>query len=116
MISENLKSISLTDCQVKERIEQGKVNFNAKSKSKSIKRILFDNIVTLFNFLNIFLALMLFLVGSYKNMLFMGVVLCNTFIGIVQEIRSKKSVDKLSIVVSNNVEVIRNNNIKEISI
>ena len=116
MISEKLKSISLTDCQVKERIEQGKVNFNAKSKSKSIKRILFDNIVTVFNFLNIFLALMLFLVGSYKNMLFMGVVLCNTFIGIVQEIRSKKSVDKLSIVVSNNVEVVRNNNIKEISI
>lgn len=116
MVSEKVKALGLNSSQVEDRIKQDKVNFNTKSKSKSIKRILFDNIVTLFNFLNIFLALLLFLVGSYKNMLFMGVVLCNTFIGIVQEIRSKKTVDKLSIVVSNNIEVVRDGAVKEISI
>ena len=47
-------------------------------------------------------------------MLFMGVVVCNTVIGIVQEIRSKKAVDRLSIVVSSDIEVVRNNSIENI--
>lgn len=114
MLNEKILNLSLSDEDVEKRIKAKQVNIKCKSKSKSIKRIFFDNIVTLFNFLNLFLMLLLVLVGSYKNMLFMGVVVCNTVIGIVQEIRSKISVDRLSILASDKVSVVRNGEIREI--
>lgn len=116
MIDSHILNMSLSNEQVQDRIKSGKVNTNAKSKSKSIKKIIFDNTITLFNFLNIFLMLLLLAVGSFKNMLFMGVVLCNVIIGIVQEIRSKRTVDKLSIVVSSEIEVVRNKKVLTIPI
>ena len=115
MINEKVKKLSLSDKEVDERIKKGLVNKDSGSKSKSIKRIVFENTVTLFNFLNLFLLILLLLVGSFKNMLFVGVVVCNIIIGIVQEIRSKKAVDKLSIVVSSNIDVIRNGKTENIS-
>ena len=93
MVDEKLLKLSLSDLEVKERVEQGLVNINADAKSKSVKRIVFDNVVTFFNMLNLLFAVLLVLVGSYRDMLFMGVVVTNTIIGIVQEIRSKKAVD-----------------------
>ena len=108
MVDEKLLKLSLSDLEVKERVEQGLVNINADAKSKSVKRIVFDNVVTFFNMLNLLFAVLLVLVGSYRDMLFMGVVVTNTIIGIVQEIRSKKAVDKLSIVVSSSVDALRN--------
>ena len=80
----------LTSTQVKERQEKGLVNYDTTVPTKSIKKILFDNFFTLFNFLNLFLGLAIFLVGSYKNMLFLGVVIINTAISTIQEIHSKK--------------------------
>ncbi len=109
-------SLSLNDEQVNELKKQGKVNSDTSLPTKSVKRIFYDNIVTLFNIVNIILFALLILVGSYKNLLFMGVVLCNTAIGIFQEIRSKRSVDKLSILVSKKVKVIRNNTEIEIPV
>ena len=114
MLNEKILNQALSDSEVEQRIKNKQVNIKAKSNSKTIKRIFFDNIVTLFNFLNIFLMLLLVIVGSYKNMIFMGVVLCNTVIGIVQEIRSKITVEKLSILASNKVSVVRNGEIREI--
>ena len=87
----------LSSSQVAERMEQGLYNREASLKTKSIGRIFRDNIFTLFNLVNILLALAILLVGSYKNLLFMGVILCNTAIGIIQEIRAKRTVDRLSI-------------------
>lgn len=106
----------LTKEQIKTRIEQNKVNYNTTIKTKSIKEIFITNICTLFNFLNIFLAFLIFLVGSYKNLLFMGTILCNTFIGIIQELKSKRIIDKLSLIISKKVTVIRNKKIEKISI
>ncbi len=116
MLKEYVKNQSLSQSDVEERIRKGLVNKDAGSKSKSIKRIVFENTVTLFNFLNLFLMLLLLLVGSNKNMIFMGVVVCNTIIGIVQEIRSKRAVDRLSIVVSSNIDVVRNGKIENINV
>ncbi len=116
MVNEKVISQSLSSVEVNERLEQGLVNKNAGTKSKSIKRIIFDNTITLFNFLNLFLMFLLLLVGSYKNMLFMGVVVCNTVIGIIQEIRSKHAVDKLSIIVSDSIEVVRDGEIQRVSV
>ena len=97
----------LTDEQVEERHQNGFVNDDKPLPTKSIKRIFYDNIVTLFNVLNLLLGIAVFCVGSYKNMLFLGVMLCNTSIGIFQEIRAKRTIDKLSIVSATKVTVIR---------
>ena len=104
----------LTDAR--QRIEQGLVNHNSDIKSKSIKRIVLENLITPFNILNFVLAVMILIVGSYKNLLFMGVIICNIFIGTVQEIRAKKTIDKLSLIAEPKAHVIRNGIKQEIAI
>ncbi len=101
-------SDGLSDEQVKYQFQNNLYNYNADLPSKSLKRIIADNILTLFNLLNIALGIAVFLVGSYKNLIFLGVMLCNIVIGIFQEVRAKKNIDKLSIISSNKVKVIRN--------
>lgn len=101
------KILGLTSEEVAERAAQGKVNCSSELKTKSVKRIFYDNICTLFNIINVILFISLLLVGSFKNLLFIGVVFFNTVIGIIQEIRSKRSVDKLTILTESKTEVIR---------
>lgn len=96
----------LTREQVQERIEQGQTN-RTGGGTKSVRRIILEHTVTLFNIMNLALAVAVFAVGSYRNMLFMFVVIANTAIGVIQEIRSKRMVDKLSIMVSSKVETLR---------
>ena len=72
-----------------EKIRRGECNGSFSVKSKSVGRIFADNIFTLFNLINVIIAVLVALVGAYRNMLFMGVILCNIAIGIFQEIRSK---------------------------
>ena len=86
---------------------KGLTNVSAEVKTKSIGQIIFTNFFTLFNFLNFFLALLIFIVHSYKNLLFLGVVFCNTLISTIQEIRSKKIIDKLSLLNETKATVIR---------
>ena len=102
--------------EVKIRIKEGKVNYDTTTPSKSIKQIIFENTFTLFNFINVVLATSIILVGSYKNLLFLGVVICNTLISVVQELRAKKIVDKLSIISSSRAKVIRYGSLKQIHI
>lgn len=93
--------------QVNNRIKKGYVNYDCNIKTKSISQIIFYNSFTLFNILNLSLGLLIFFVHSYKNLLFLGVVLCNTLISIIQEIKSKIVIDKLSIISSKTASVIR---------
>lgn len=109
-------SIGLNDEQVKNRFNDNLVNYDTCVPTKSIKRILIENFFTLFNFLNLFLAVCVFLVGSYKNMLFLLIVIINTLISTIQEIHSKMVVDKLSILSTSKVNVIRNGSVSKISI
>ena len=74
----------LSEEEVRQRVSEGKVNISSNLKTKSVKRIFYDNICTLFNAINVVLFIALLVVGSYKNMLFMGIVLANITIGIVQ--------------------------------
>lgn len=99
----------LTSEMVKERIDKGLVNYDVKVKSKSVKEIILTNSVTLFNFLNLGLGLCVFLVGSYKNLLFLGIVFLNTIIGIFQELKAKKLLSKLKLLADNRVKVKRDN-------
>ncbi len=102
--------------EVRKREAQNLVNYDTSVPTKSIKRILFDNFFTLFNFLNLALAIAIFLVGSYKNMLFLLVVIINTAISTFQEIHAKKVIDKLSFLASHKSTVIRNGKKQEIPI
>lgn len=97
----------LTQAQVQERIEQGKVNENADVKTRSIGRIVYDNVCTLFNLVNIILACAIFWTGSYRNLLFMLIIFCNIAIGIYQEVRSKLTIDRLSVITSTKAHVVR---------
>ena len=105
----------LSSAEVAERVAQGKVNAASTLKTKSFGRIFYDNICTLFNLINVLLLVALLLVGSFKNLLFIGVVFFNTIIGIVQEIRSKQSVDKLTILTASKVSVLRDGVLTEVS-
>ncbi|MBE6138960.1 MAG: HAD family hydrolase [Firmicutes bacterium] len=106
----------LNQNQVNYRIKNGDYNYNSDVKTKTIGQIIFYNVFTLFNILNLCLGLLIFWVGSYKNLLFLGVVICNTLISIIQEIRSKRAIDKLSIISSVNANVIREGKSKIIKI
>ena len=105
----------LTSEQALEQFNKGLNYTDVSVPTKTIKRIIRDNLLTLFNFLNFGLALAIFLVGAYKNMLFIGTVILNIIISIVQEIRAKKIVDKLSLVSQSKVVVIRDGKKKEIT-
>ena len=105
----------LSNIEVEDRVKAGKVNADAGIKTRSIKRICYENIFTLFNAVNVILAIIVAFTGSYKNMLFMGVIICNTAIGIIQEIRSKKTTDKLSIVAKAKVKALRDGKTIEIN-
>ncbi|MDO4503507.1 MAG: cation-translocating P-type ATPase [Coriobacteriia bacterium] len=93
--------------EVRQRVAAGDVNVDASVKTRTYQQIFQENLCTLFNFVNVVLAVIVFLTGSYKNMLFMGVIICNVVIGIVQEIRSKRTTDRLSIVAASDVHVMR---------
>jgi len=109
-------NIGLNDDQLNNRFHDNLVNYDTSVPTKSIKQIIFENFFTLFNFLNLFLGIAIFCVGSYKNMLFLGIVIINTAISTFQEIHSKKVIDKLAIMAASKVKVVRNGNIQEISI
>jgi len=87
----------LTAQEVQERIRRGETNAVKESAGKSTAQILLGNIFTYFNMLNAALAVCLALVGSWRNMLFMGTVLTNTAVAIVQELRARAMLSKLSI-------------------
>lgn len=97
----------LSKKEVEKRIAAGEVNGNCDIATKTYKEIVRDHVFTYFNFLNLSLAVCVALVHSYRNMLFMGVVFWNALIGIVQEIRAKKIIDKMNILVESKVKVWR---------
>ena len=113
----------LTSKQVQERIDKNLVNYDDMPKTKTIKKIITDNIFNYFNFLNLALGLAVFgagilngnILNSLKNCLFMGVIITNSIISIIEEIISKKITDNLSVISEAKVEVIRDGGLKEIN-
>ena len=97
----------LTDEQVNERIEQGKINADENPNTRTYKQIIRENTLTFFNFLNLVLLVLVLLVGSYKNAFFVCIIIINTLIGIAQEVRAKKTIDKLAILTAKKSIVIR---------
>ena len=109
----------LTTKEVEDRIRLGLNNANNEPKTKTIKEIIKDNVFTYFNYLNLALGIAVFVAGlingnglyGLKNCLFMGVIIVNSVISIVEEIISKKIIDKLSIISESKVNVLRDDNV-----
>ncbi len=104
----------LTAAQVERRIAQGELNRQTEQMTKSTGRIIFEHLFTWFNIFNLILGVGIALVGAYKNLFFLGVILLNILIGIVQEIRSKKVVEKLSLISAPHALVVRDGRLDEI--
>ena len=97
----------LTEEQVQSRIKQGKVNKSPKTTRNTITRIVLKNTLTIFNLVNLILALMIISVGACKNLLFILVAVANTLISIINGIRAKKTVDKMRLLAEKRPTVIR---------
>ena len=106
----------LTSAEVAERVAQGKTNANTDVKTKSLGQILREHTLTLFNAVNLALAILVAVTGQYRNMTFMLVVVINLVIGVVQEVRAKQMVDKLSILTAKKVRVVRDGVEHEVSV
>ena len=97
----------LTGAQVRERADAGWTNAPVDPPGKTVKQIVLSNIFTYFNMLFFLLALCVIAVQQWLNLTFMGVIIVNTAIGIIQEIRSKKTLDKLNILASPKAVAVR---------
>ena len=106
--------IGLTKEQVQAQIKAGFVNGELETKTKSYLQILKDNLFSLFNLVNLILVLCILISGSIKNALFFLVVIWNFLIGTIQEIRAKKTIEKLSLLSAPKVTVLRDGTIQEI--
>ncbi len=103
-----LPSQGLSTDQVRRLTESGFSNVLKNDSYKTVWQIIFDNVFTFFNLVFCILSLFLLIAHSYKDMLFMFVIVLNTSIGIFQQIRSKIKLDKLNLISSLKTEVIRN--------
>ena len=97
----------LTQEEVRARREQGRTNTMPRRTEGGVADILRRNVLTLFNLLNLCLAGLLLWVGSHRDMLFLGVVLSNTLIGTIQELRAKRTHDRLQLLSEGRVHVMR---------
>lgn len=109
-----MKLTGLTEKQVAEKIKQGKVNRPPKKQPNSIGRIIARNTLTIFNLVNLILAVMVLAVGSYKNLLFIFIAIANTLISIINEIRAKKTIDKMRLIAEQRPTVIRDGQVRQI--
>lgn len=106
----------LTQAEVEARIADGQVNAIQDSSNRSVKDIVMGNTLTFFNFINIVLLALVLSVRSYKNMLFIFIIIANTLIGIFQEIKAKITLDKLKILTVSHVDVIRDGVKKSVTV
>ncbi len=114
----------LTADEVQQRIDSGKINGDQNVKTKSVAQILRENIVTFFNFIFIvFAVLICFFIDSSEKFLtivgnfgFLILIVFNALVGIVQELRAKHTIDKLSLISAPKAVVIRDGEQKEIAV
>ena len=116
MKDEGMDYRGLTDAEVQERIEKGQINLSDNHISKTTAEIIRCHTLTYFNFLNIFLGVLVIISGQFKNLTFLGVIICNSVIGIFQELKVKKLIDNLAVITASKVKVCRNGRFKDIPI
>ncbi|MGN0406383.1 MAG: cation-translocating P-type ATPase [Bariatricus sp.] len=104
----------LTGEQVREREENGWMNEEVAPPALTTKEIIHKNVFTYFNLIFLVLAVLLCIVGSFRNLTFLPVIIANTLIGIIQEIRAKRVLEKLNMLNAPHAEVVRNGKVRKI--
>lgn len=113
--SNSINITGLTDEEVRQRVEEGLTNRADISTDKTTKEIVISNVFTYFNLIFLVITILLIMVGSFRNLTFLPIIIGNTVIGIVQEIRAKKTLEKMSLLNAPRADVIRNGSEKQIS-
>lgn len=113
--SYSINITGLTDEEVRQRVEEGLTNRADISTDKTTKEIVISNVFTYFNLIFLVITILLIVVGSFRNLTFLPIIIGNTVIGIVQEIRAKKTLEKMSLLNAPRADVIRNGSVKQIS-
>ena len=113
--SYSINITGLTDEEVRQRVEEGLTNRADISTVKTTKEIVISNVFTYFNLIFLVITILLIMVGSFRNLTFLPIIIGNTVIGIVQEIRAKKTLEKMSLLNAPRADVIRNGSVKQIS-
>lgn len=113
--SNSINIMGLTDEEVRQRVEEGLTNRADISTDKTTKEIVISNVFTYFNLIFLVITILLIMVGSFRNLTFLPIIIGNTVIGIVQEIRAKKTLEKMSLLNAPHADVIRNGSVKLIS-
>ena len=104
----------LTSAQVEQRVSEGMDNKPVEAPSKTVKEILSDNIFTYFNLIFVILSVLLIIVGSYRDLTFMPIIIANALTGIIQELRSKSVLDKISVLNAPVTTVVRDGEVKTV--
>lgn len=113
--SNSINITGLTDEEVRQRVEEGLTNRADISTDKTTKEIVISNVFTYFNLIFLVITILLIMVGSFRNLTFLPIIIGNTVIGIVQEVRAKKTLEKMSLLNAPHADVIRNGSVKQIS-
>ena len=113
--SNSINITGLSDEEVRQRVEEGFTNRTDISTDKTTKEIVISNVFTYFNLIFLVITILLIMVGSFRNLTFLPIIIGNTVIGIVQEIRAKKTLEKMSLLNAPHADVIRNGSVKQIS-
>lgn len=113
--SYSINITGLTDEEVRQRVEEGFTNRTDISTDKTTKEIVVSNVFTYYNLIFLVITILLIMVGSFRNLTFLPIIIGNTVIGIVQEIRAKKTLEKMSLLNAPHADVIRNGSVKQIS-
>ena len=109
-------NVGLTEQQVDQHELEGYHNESVDSSAKSVQEIIFSNLFTYFNLIFLVLSILLILVRSYRDLTFLPVIIINTLIGIIQEIRSKKVLDNLNMLNEATAQVVRNGQVYPIAV
>ena len=104
----------LTENEVKKRIEKGLTNHTDISTDKTTKEIILSNTLTYFNLIFLIITVLLILVGSFRNLTFLPIIIGNTLIGIIQELRAKKTLEKMNFLNAPHADVVRDGVLQQI--
>lgn len=104
----------LSEEQVEERHENGWGNVEVAPPDLTTREIVHKNVFTYFNLIFLILAILLCVAGSFRNLTFLPVIVCNTFIGIIQEIRAKKVLEKLTMLNAPHADVVRDGRVRQV--
>ena len=104
----------LTQSEVEKRVALGQVNRSNISTDKTTGEIILSNIFTYFNLIFLIISILLIAVGSFRNLTFLPVIIGNTVIGIVQELRAKNTLEKMNLLNAPHADVLRDGKLKNI--